>query len=181
VPSATRRVRLRLYRMRGRRSVPAGELVRRVRRGGRVTLRWRTRATRRMRPALYRLKVDAGPRRGAYYRGGADVRLRVLATVRGLRLAKRVQAASVRSRGLRVRARVPSSTRKVRLRLYRLRGRRSTRVATVLRRVRRGGRITLRLKSRVRRGSYRLKVEAGPRRGRYYPGGASVRFRVRGR
>jgi hypothetical protein len=78
VPASTRRVRLRLYRIKGRKQIRSGELIRTVRRGGSIRVTWKTRSIKRLRPALYRLRVDAGPRRGAFLRGGADVKLRVL-------------------------------------------------------------------------------------------------------
>jgi hypothetical protein len=79
VPKNTRRLRVRLYRLRGSRKVRAGEYVKTIKKGGRVTLRWKTRTTRRLRAGIYLLQVDAGPKKGAYFAGGAQTRIRIVA------------------------------------------------------------------------------------------------------
>jgi hypothetical protein len=88
VPATTRRVRVRMYRLTGRRltrKVRAGEYVKtfkRIRKGGRISVVWKSKATRRLKAGTYLIQVDAGPKRGRYYPGGAQVKVRILTTHR---------------------------------------------------------------------------------------------------
>jgi len=83
VPKATRKVRVRLYRLRGSKKIRTGEVVKTIKKGGRIKVVWKSRTTARLRrTGLYLLQIDAGPRKGAYYPGGGQVRIRILPSKR---------------------------------------------------------------------------------------------------
>jgi hypothetical protein len=82
VPQTTGRVRVRLYRLSGSRKVRVVDHIRRVRLGGRIAIAYRSGVTRRLRTGSYLLQVDAGPSRGAYFPGGAGIRLRIVLPAR---------------------------------------------------------------------------------------------------
>jgi cytochrome c peroxidase len=77
VPKNARRLRIRVYRLRGSHKVKVGEYVVRIKKGGRVKITFRTSLTRHIKAGSYLLQVDAGPRHGAYLPGGAQTRLRL--------------------------------------------------------------------------------------------------------
>jgi hypothetical protein len=82
VPKTARRLRIRLYRLRGHKKVRAGEYVAKLRKGGRVSVLWRSKTTRRLRAGTYLVQVDAAPKTGKYLAGGAQARVKVIARVR---------------------------------------------------------------------------------------------------
>jgi len=54
-------------------------MVKTIKKGGRIKVTWKSRTTKRLkRTGQYLLQIDAGPRKGAYYPGGAQVRIRVV-------------------------------------------------------------------------------------------------------
>jgi hypothetical protein len=88
VPSTTRRVRVRMYRLVGSkkvRKVRAGEYVKaykKIKKGGRVSVTWKSKATRRLKAGTYLIQVDAGPKKGTYFPGGAQVKVQIVSTRR---------------------------------------------------------------------------------------------------
>jgi hypothetical protein len=93
VPSTTRRVRVRMYRLvttgKGKkqktRKVRTGEYVQKftkISKGGRITVTWKSKTTRRLKAGNYLVQVDAGPKTGKYFPGGAQVKVQVVAAKR---------------------------------------------------------------------------------------------------
>jgi hypothetical protein len=93
VPSTTRRVRVRMYRLittgKGKkaktRKVRAGEYVKaykKIKKGGRITVVWKSKTTRKLKAGSYLIQVDAGPKKGKYFPGGAQVKVQVVAAKR---------------------------------------------------------------------------------------------------
>jgi cytochrome c peroxidase len=99
-----------------------------------------------------------------------------------LSINRRLSVRDVRRHGIRLRFTVPQTARKVRLRIYRISGKRQVKVADYVKKIKKGGRISLTYKSRITKrlktGSYRLQVDAGPARGAYLPGGAAITVKV---
>src|SRR4051812_34496843 len=86
-----------------------------------------------------------------------------------LSISRRLSVRDVRKHGIRMRFTVPQTARRVRLRVYRISGKRQVKVAEYVKKINKGGRIRLTYKSKVTKrlkaGSYRLQVDAGPARG----------------
>jgi 3'-phosphoadenosine 5'-phosphosulfate sulfotransferase len=89
VPSTTRRVRVRMYRLvtkhKNVKRVRVGEYVqtfKKIKKGGRISVTWKSKVTRKLKAGSYLIQVDAGPKKGTYFPGGAQVKVRIVSTHR---------------------------------------------------------------------------------------------------
>ena len=65
--------------------VRAGEYVqkfKKIKKGGRVVVTWKSKATRKLKAGTYLVQVDAGAKRGSYFPGGAQVKIKIVDTRR---------------------------------------------------------------------------------------------------
>jgi cytochrome c peroxidase len=82
VPQTARKVRLLVYRVSAGKRIKVAEYVKNTKTGGRISLTYRSRVTKKLRTGSYQLQVDAGPARGAYLAGGASVNVKVVKPAR---------------------------------------------------------------------------------------------------
>ena len=126
--------------------------------------------------------VNAGPSGSKPAPGGTGVN-RAAPSVLNLLMRTRLSLHEVHRRGIRLGVTVPKNARRIRVRMYRIRGNHKVKVGEYVVRIKKGGRVKITFRTSLTRhikaGSYLLQIDAGPLRGKYLPGGAQTRLRLR--